>query len=203
MQNYILSDFLSRQLATPFDDHWLPIAIKYLNVSGWLAGGAIRHALSGGTLTDETDFDYFFSSEGGYNQAVERAEAKGWTLSKTTPNHSEYLVTNPDAPLPYRVQLIKAVYAASCTDLIDRFDYTICQFAVDTDGILWCGDHSLWDLARKRLAVHRITFPVSSLRRLLKYTSKGFYACSGCLAAVAEGIVSLGWTRAQGVFYVD
>ena len=83
-------------------------------------------------------------------------------------------------PFGFDLTLKEILKTPALSAVQDRFDYTICQFAVDTNGMLWCGDHSLWDLARKRLAVHRITFPVSSLRRLLKYTSKGFYACSGC-----------------------
>jgi hypothetical protein len=43
------------------------------------------------------------------------------------------------------------------------------------------GEYALLDVMRKRIVINKITYPVSSLRRLIKYTHQGYYACNGCL----------------------
>ena len=81
------------------------------------------------------------------------------------------------------VQLIKTNYYDSPETLLNTFDFTLCQFAIEVNktGVLYCGDTALYDVARKRLVVNQIEYPVASLRRMIKYTQQGFYACEGCL----------------------
>jgi len=51
---------------------------------------------------------------------------------------------------------------------------------------LTLGEFTLWDLGRKRLAINRITYPVSTMRRMLKYSKQGFFACGGCMATILQ-----------------
>jgi hypothetical protein len=67
--------------------------------------------------------------------------------------------------------------------VIDSFDFTICQFAFDGASI-YMGDWSLYDLARKRLVPHRVTYGVSTIRRIIKYCNQGYTVCSGGLAQI-------------------
>jgi hypothetical protein len=156
----------------------------------WIAGGALRRTIKGQSA--DSDFDFFFKSE----QQLKFFEATLATLnvkSKTeNENNLQYVVTceikrqvENNTQVIHKnvdiiVQLIKVRYYNSLEEVLDSFDYTICQFGYDGKKLV-CGDYALYDLARDRLVINRITFPVASLRRMIKYTKQGFYACNGCL----------------------
>ncbi len=47
---------------------------------------------------------------------------------------------------------------------------------------------TLKDLTKKHLVLHRMQFPSSTLRRVIKYSKKGFYACPGALVTIAQQV---------------
>ena len=149
-----------------------------------VAGGAIRRAVLGEPLT--TDYDIFFQSERYYNETVAKIDASDlgyFTKVKTTKNHTEYV--DPDG---LRFQLIKAFFWGDRFEsVLDHFDFTICQWLYNPAELeVVTTIEALTDTIRKRLAVNKVTYPVSTMRRLIKYTSQGFYACSGCLNDLIE-----------------
>ena len=83
------------------------------------------------------------------------------------------------------IQLIKLVWYESSEHVIDSFDFTVAQFATDGEDLVF-NPIGILDLARKRLVLHRMQFPSSTLRRMIKYSKKGYYACPGSLARIAE-----------------
>lgn len=87
------------------------------------------------------------------------------------------------------IQLIKLAWYESPEHVIDTFDFTVVQFICDREN-LYFNPVSFLDLARKRLVLHRMQFPASTLRRLIKYTHKGFYCCPGSLITISEAINS-------------
>ena len=82
---------------------------------------------------------------------------------------------------PY-VQFIKMRFYNTVEETIDSFDFTIAQIGYDpmTEEIV-LNPMTLVDLQRKRLVVHRVSFPTATLSRLIKYTKRGYYACPGML----------------------
>lgn len=164
----------------------------------WIAGGAIRRTLLGESLS--SDIDYFFRDEAQANAFHDDMLArKGWEISRTGQNVTYGLRIENATVI---VQGIKIGYYATADAVIDSFDFTITQFAYDGDALI-CGPYSLWDLARKRLALHRLTYGTSTVRRLIKYTRQGFTACSGCLADILESTVAEPATIQREVEYVD
>lgn len=154
---------------------WLPKPHNF-----FVAGGAIRRTISGESLK-EGDIDLFFRTDKDRQKyEIELSERKDFKLIADKEHVSTYEhVHNKDK---YEVQLIKIGYYTDASSLLDSFDYTVAQFAMDPNiPEFYAGDFSLYDLGRKRLAVNKITYPVASLRRLIKYTSQGYYACNGCL----------------------
>jgi hypothetical protein len=148
----------------------------------WLAGGAIRRTIKKQKL--DSDFDFFFTSEDAYRKFFENIKEKFkiTNLKQNDANLSfDIEITLDEKPLSINIQLIIISYYASSEILLDSFDYTLCQFATDGER-LYCGDTSLFDVANNRIVVNKITYPVASLRRLIKYTKQGFYACGGALA---------------------
>lgn len=87
------------------------------------------------------------------------------------------------------VQLMKMAWYHNPMHVIDTFDLTIAQFAFTQDKIYF-NPISFLDLANKRLVLHRMQFPASTMRRIIKYSKKGFYACPGSLAKITEEIMN-------------
>ena len=90
-----------------------------------------------------------------------------------------------------KVQAINFAYFQTIDELLAGFDFTVCQFAYDGEK-LYCGDHSLWDLARRRIVINNVRFPIATLRHMLKYNRQGFFACSGALTEFIRKTVEMG-----------
>ena len=84
-----------------------------------------------------------------------------------------------------KLDLIHFRYYETAEDLINSFDFTICQLVTDGDDLI-TDEFSLWDIGRNKLAIHNVTYGVSTIRRLIKYTKQGFTACSGTFADILE-----------------
>ena len=144
----------------------------------WLGGGALRRTLIRQPL--DSDFDWFFYDADAMKSFVDNAKTKGLKVTKETKHHTQLEGVLEGTDLPVVVQAIHFTYG-DIQHFIDSFDYTISQFMYD--GVyLYTTDYSLWDLGRKKLALNKVTYPVATMRRMLKYTNQGFTACAGCMA---------------------
>lgn len=164
----------------------------------WIAGGAIRRTLLQDDLN--SDIDFFFrdaEQKQAFNDKL--LESGGWLISEK--DHATTYGVKVDHNTVI-VQAVTMAYYPTVVDVIDSFDFTITQFAYDGKDLV-CGPFSLWDLARKRLALHKLTFGVSTVRRLIKYTRQGFTACGGVLASILEQAVADPQTIHREVTYVD
>lgn len=186
-QYFILKDFIDR--GASFDETPLAKVLAVLpalaDEGPWLAGGALRRTLLGKAL--ESDLDFFFRDAEQLAEFARALEARGLVLVRETEHHLHYRGDAGDG-VPRDYQLIRFQFYTHAHAVIDSFDFTLCQFVTDGN-LLTCGPTSLWDAARKRLVLHRLTFPVSTMRRLLKYQKQGFYACAGCLSAILTATI--------------
>jgi hypothetical protein len=200
-QRYIFREFLQRFIDKP-DDLELMNLLKSLPIptpdGPWIAGGAIRRTLSHQPL--DSDIDYFFKDQ--KQKADFEAtllERHGWLIS-TREHAATYGMKVEHKTII--VQAISMAYYPSLDAVLDSFDFTITQFGYDGADLV-CGQFALWDLARKRLALHRLTYGVSTVRRLIKYTRQGFTACGGVLASILEATVANPGVINSTVHYVD
>lgn len=197
-----LRDFLARSTDQSFEETTLAqvlCALPPLATTGpWVAGGSLRRTLL--RQEPDSDFDFFFRDADQLDDFRKGVEAAGLLKVRETAHHVHYRGRLAGS-IERDVQLIRFAFYANPEAVIDSFDFTICQMAYDGEK-LFLGEHTLWDLGRKRLAVHKITFPVSSLRRMLKYAKQGFTACNGCLAALLRASVDNPELR-MDVAYVD
>lgn len=198
-----ISEFLSRSTEKPLADTTLAKVLAdlpSLGVEGpWLGGGALRRTLLG--QEPASDFDFFFRDQEQLAAFTSALEARGFGKVKETEHHIQY---RGRAGAEMRdVQCIRFAYYANAAEVIASFDYTICMLAFDGEHIT-VGDYTLWDLGRRRLAINKITYPVSTMRRMLKYTSQGFTACAGCLATILRTTAeSPDLLNNLGITYVD
>lgn len=165
----------------------------------WIAGGAVRRTLLGEGI-GTSDIDLFFKNAEQKAKVEQALEAAGAKLVKSTKHNVEYTLKIDEDE--YRVQLIIITYYDNAEAVLDSFDFTICQFITDGD-TFGAAEHSLWDLARKRLVVHKITYGVASMRRVMKYTKQGFYACAGMLGSFLKAVADNSSVIKQEVEYVD
>jgi hypothetical protein len=167
----------------------------------WIAGGAIRRTLIAEPL--ETDFDYFFKDEWQLEAFTAHVTAQGLVKLRETEHHIHYRGKIGNEEKERDVQAIKIAFYENAAAVIDSFDFTICMFAFDGE-TLTSGEHALWDLGRKRLAVHKITYPTASVRRMLKYGKQGFTVCNGAIAELLRQTANSPEALARlNIFYVD
>lgn len=88
------------------------------------------------------------------------------------------------------IQVMKMCWYDSPDHVIDTFDFTIVQICADRE-FIYMNPLTQLDLASKRLVLHRMQFPASTIRRLIKYANKGYYACPGSLVNISKNIQ--GW----------
>ena len=152
---------------------------------GMIAGGAVRRLIAGGDPL-ESDIDYFFV--GDIAEEEFRKRLPDWLgIARDGINSSTWEGKWNDE-ICVEVNTVSISYHETFESLLDSFDFTCCMFGLDGDRIVTT-PQALWDLARRRISVHRITYPAASLRRLIKYTKQGFYACDGCLKTFLKDIV--------------
>lgn len=194
------------------ENRLLESLLSYLPDGAIIAGGFALSVVS--EDKNAKDIDFFFTSEEAFRKTYDLfvsgdhdVESDGWayggyTVDKnTTSKSSRYvLLTHPKRP---SVQLMKMVWYDDAAHVIDTFDFTIAQFAFTKNAFIYNGEAML-DLSKKRLLLHRMQFPASTLRRLIKYTSKGYYACPGSLTTIATAIQEFtGALDVNQVVYVD
>jgi len=144
----------------------------------WLGGGAIRRTLINQPL--DSDFDFFFRDQESFDKWLENVPTTMKVVKKTK-HHVQLEGTIEGSQLPIIVQGIYfKFYPDGAPSVIDSFDYTITQFVL-SDTSLHTTDMAIWDLGRRKLSINKITYPVASMRRMLKYTKQGFTACAGCM----------------------
>lgn len=160
--------------------------LGFVRNGAWCAGGAIRRTLIKQAL--DSDFDFFFRS-GDHLADWEKALPSTLSLVRETEHHKSWKGPVGDSAIPVEIQAIRFRYYESAAEVIDSFDYTITQFALDGDNLITTPE-ALWDLGRKKLAIHKVTYPVATMRRMLKYSSQGFTVCGGCMATLLRETVS-------------
>ncbi len=149
----------------------------------WIAGGAARAFMLNQPIT--TDVDFFFKTQEAFEQFVAKFGNDESKRIAATEHHTTFKVTVGETI--YKIQAIKIGYYSTIEECLESFDFTICQLA-EHKGKLIVGQYSMWDLARKRLALHKLTYGAATVRRLLKYTRQGFTACQGCIVSLLQAV---------------
>lgn len=84
--------------------------------------------------------------------------------------------------------------------VINTFDFSICQWAHDGQQIYW-GTNTLQDVMRGRVRIVRIHHPMSTMRRMAKYSGRGYFFCNGAMLQIAEGVAA--WAQSRRALGLD
>jgi hypothetical protein len=158
---------------------------------GWIAGGAIRDHFASQTI--ESDIDVFFKSHDDYQNTINQ-------LVNDRRFEKQY-IHKELACFVWRgmdVQLIGTHFFPGPKETMESFDFTVCCCALDLNEI-YMHEHFMEDLAARRLAINKLSFPLSTMERLQKYSKKGFTACNGTLLEVAKAIKGVDFEDTKNV----
>jgi hypothetical protein len=149
------------------------------NISCWIAGGAVRDYFSIGFV--QSDIDIYLSDQDNFNSL----KYYFTETEKLVPTFENVNVLNF-----YRkgkkVQLIK-IFFQDLPSTIDSFDFTVCCCGVTREEVFYHETFFI-DLAKKRLVINKLPYPVSTLRRLQKYILKGYKICNGGIIHIVQAI---------------
>lgn len=152
----------------PYKFHKLRPVLKYLNENIYLAGGSLRTLLkcSGEQVSD---FDFFFKKFEEVLPLRTRLEVDGWENTYECPQGFLYTYKKGN----HKLQLICETEYSSANLLVGSFDLSPCLF-VYHDGVLTFVREAIRSVFRKRLRVNNVTFPVATMKRIIKYEKKGY-----------------------------
>lgn len=164
------------------DAQWLkPLdsVIKDLPEGCWIAGGCMRSFLVG---EKAKDIDIFTAEP---DRVIEFLASKEG-FKKTFGN--DFFQNFKHKDLTY--QVIKKYVYQNPQDTIDSFDFTLISAAYSKEGFI-SHERFYLDNAQKRLVIHNLPLPLSTLKRSLKYTSRGYRLCPVSLSRLARAINEL------------
>lgn len=161
----------------------------------WLAGGAVRRAITGEQMED-ADYDLFFWDEARMDAVQEVAENRDRYDVVYVCDEGE-LVTIKDRqslPVDMTIQLIGIDFFDSATDVIESFDFTISMAVVDGDEVLTT-EQAIEDMADRTLRINKVTYPVATARRFGKYRDQGYQLDDTTIQGFVDSVF---WATATG-----
>jgi hypothetical protein len=174
-----LEDNLRFNAAKEFFDKAIEdeVGIK-LSKDVFVAGGAIRAFHSSSERIK--DIDIFFTSEEHFAKAALEIDMESANVIVEDEKHIK--IKNKK----YSIDLIRTVFG-NPEEIISKFDFSVCMFALDSE-YFYYEENSFIDLSKKQIMINTITYPASTLLRLLKYTRKGYRICNNELYKVLKSI---------------
>ena len=184
--NKPLSEFETDFLAISLQ--WYPGLIKL--PSPFVAGGFMREIVSGGK---PSDMDLFFRNEDCFNTSAKILQADPSYFMSC---ESEVALTFDRRETPEnRVQLIRSNFGGP-EKILKGFDFKMCMIGLDyVTRSVYYFDNVLEHIEKKIMAFNsdsKTEFNVSSLKRLVKFASRGYTISNEDLKSFAEAIAKLG-----------
>lgn len=153
----------------------------------WLAGGTLRRVYLN---QSDNDIDLFFTSKEAFENYRQQFEAVNiMATKKTTDSNITYKLS--DDLGGYKVQLIHIKYYPTLEELLNSFDFTLCMAAWDlSTGKVYTTPECLDAWNKKQIVINKISYAVSSVRRIIKYVNQGFYLCPLQIEALLDQVVN-------------
>jgi hypothetical protein len=138
----------------------------------WLAGGSVRRLFDGSSHA--ADFDIFFTDE------EQMTKYRDWLCDRydiahiSSFNYDEILlpVNLGQYSAIAKLQLVK-IYGPTIDDILQRFDYSICQLGTDGDCLV-AGNTTFEDIQNRLCRPACIQYAKASMRRMLKFAKEGY-----------------------------
>lgn len=166
----------------------------------WLAGGALRTLLD--KDDDICDIDLFFYGKVQSMQVEVKLKEQGYRETFRCPKGELLTVVKEINGKVSKVQLITKFYYPSQEFLISTFD--IVPSCASWDGQTLVFANGWIDCVRKKLAkLQPVTYPVATIKRLIKYSMKGYFVPSADIKNMVVEINASPLDEAALALYVD
>lgn len=131
-----------------------------------IAGGSLLSILDEKEIYD---FDIFFKSQSDADRVLSNIDKndiifKGENGTKIQVHINDKI---------YLLDLVYSIIFKNTLELVNHFDFTINQIAIDALGLYYT-EYFVNDFISKKLRINKLSNPGSTLKRLLKYTKKGY-----------------------------
>ena len=162
-----------------------------------LAGGALR------ALVDDSeeimDYDLFVLDQSVIPKLKANLEDIGYKLCFECPKGQLYTYKNSEGT---KVQIINKRPYKDCEDLIASFDITACCAAYDGNAFYTNG-RFVFDNLNKLINLNKVEYPNATLRRIVKYSNKGFKLSKVTCTTFTTTVNSMTLTEDNSEFYID
>lgn len=153
-----------------------------------IAGGYVLSAMRNKPAI-VNDIDIYSLNEDMFLELSSNLENAGYTKKVSTNSHKYVFADTWEKARRLPVQLVRTMWFESPEHVIDTFDFTACQFALQ-NGFLIYNPLSVFDVTTNKLILHRINFPGSILKRVTKYEKKGFKIDSNTKSIIEKAMSS-------------
>lgn len=140
-----------------------------INNGPWLAGGIVRKIYTNESLK-LSDWDIWVTSPTQYGIVYNKLHALTEDVISTINADTFKIEYNQEV---HSVQVIRNVTFDNVTDLLNQFDFTICQLATDGNTTI-LGEHTAADLRTKTIRLTDNTVRKNITSRLVKYVTYGY-----------------------------
>ena len=101
-----------------------------------------------------------------------------------------------------KIQCIAKQFYRDALELLDSFDFTVCQATYDGVRVVLTHD-MIRSVKSKELAINRITYPVASINRLFKYRERGYKVTEQTLVEMVQQISGQQFDDEKLALYID
>lgn len=162
-----------------------------------LAGGALRALVD--TSEEIIDYDLFVLDQGVISKLKVDLEDIGYKLCFECPKGQLYTYKNSEKT---KVQIINKRPYKDCEDPIASFDITACCAAYDGN-TFYTNDRFVFDNLNKLINLNKVEYPNATLRRIVKYSNKGFKLSNAACTTFTTTVNGMVLTEDNSEFYID
>ena len=156
----------------------------------WVAGGAVLNWYNNEPI-DYSDIDVFFKDQKQFDI----------TFGKLMKNHANMVYNSDNAITLHilvnnqtkRVQLIRKSWFQDAKDVINKFDFTVCQLVTDGRNIV-LGEHTAEHIKNKQLCLTDKAVNKDIIKRLIKYVTYGYLPDPKMVQSILDNTEDFNWT---------
>jgi hypothetical protein len=142
--------------------------LKYLGEEVFLAGGSIRTVLECSN-EEVSDYDLFFKTLKVVPELREKLIQDKWENVFSCPEEKLFTYKKGN----HKLQLICEFEYSSMENLLNEFDMTACCGGY-YNGVIYFTRPFVRAVFSKKLRIQNVTYPVATIKRLIKYEKKGY-----------------------------
>lgn len=153
-----------------------------------LAGGAVRSLYDN---TEVEDYDFFIPSLTIMEYLWHNIESQTEIVEKVVFKCPQKRLVSLRLKDSSKVQLIYIKDFSSPEELTRMFDFTVCCATKDINGKIYHTPEFYKDVESKTLNINTITYPMSTMKRMVKYIEKGYKVDNSVFKELAKAILDV------------